>query len=400
MFFGLLFVSAMRCISWQFLAVVPLIKQVKTLNMVCPQQLGSGRACHIPASYSSSCTAATAIPSPIFSSDICGLRPQYSTVDRFRSSGRLGVINVQKANPKCSVYHSSKTQETSYQEINSKVMDTRTGSLDSADLLKFLNSDAVLKRLTTEEAFLEFLSNELAYVDVQPGMVINCNVKTSKFGNSNYANQYIIDKVLDHPESGFFSFVLVPFKSKRNKQHLLITRGTSYIKSPGMLSKAASNGFYTMDMDITGVAYQYAMWDIFKETIISALSSYDASFTLSGHSLGGVLSARILEILYHNDRNLFEKANVRMFGAPVLARGTVPNIGDKLISFINNRDMLISFPNPLHVTEFKTVKRKIPAVNKNPTQFVKNQMSYHKYAPYIVECLTGDSVEFELINFE
>jgi hypothetical protein len=113
---------------------------------------------------------------------------------------------------------------------------------------------------------------------------------------------------MDHPESGFFSFILRPRDGNTLFNYLLVTRGTSHKLPPGYAS-----GLFTMDLDGKGIAYQYAMWDSFKSTMLQVLSNYDASFTLVGHSLGGILSARILEILYHH--NIIKYRHIRQIAS-------------------------------------------------------------------------------------
>ena len=320
-----------------------------------------------------------------------------TNIERVCTLGRMGNIVVNSIQSESeSLFKNEKILSTTMDEIKIEISKARMGRITMNELLAFINSPAVIGQMTTEEAFLELLSTHLAYLNFEPGMIINCNILSSKYGTSNYAKSYKVEKVFSHSDSGFYSFLLVPCKSDGTSQHILITRGTVFTKSPNM--KSSANGI-PLNLDVDGIGYNFAIWEDFQNTMIQELKYYDAPFTLTGHSLGAILSARILELAYSKIPDLFDQSNVRMFNAPVLELNTVQHIKNKVISFRNDKDKLVMFPNPFHSTEFKTVSRIIPEIKSNPSTFLKTQLLYHKYSPFVIECLGGEQAEVKLINF-
>ena len=250
-------------------------------------------------------------------------------------------------------------------------MQTRLDNLSLDSLFAYLNKQ-VMPHLG-HDAVVDLLSYELAYVDVKPGYILNI------YENDNVI-PYKISTVIDH-QSGFFAFNLE--STVEGYKNYFVCRGTSYIQSPSMAERNVASGFFTLDNDWKGIALSFSQYPLFIKLIKSALCEKLEEYMFIGHSLGGILSARILEIL--KDCALFEKSTAKMFNAPYLEADSVPSAFDKIVSITNDKDILTLFPN-LKRSEIPTEIRKIPKVRKS---VIAAAIYYHKFSLLLSQALNN-----------
>ena len=308
----------------------------------------------------------------------------YSSIEMYRwyFGGCLGDFNSKLAvHPK---FLSSKVKMSSYANLVDFQIKVRDGLSTINELMAFVNSDAIIGKLTTNEAYLEFLS-EMAYLDLTPGLVFNCNINSSILsGNyfSRYPMQYIVQESISHDNSGFYSFLLVPFNVSNPMiyKHIMVTRGTKLVLNKGTPSYASSG--FPLNFDYAGIAVRFAMWPNFKGLLYKTLYKYKkVPFIFCGHSLGAILSVRIMNNVFEIFPSLFHSSRVFMFNSPVVHLYTIPHVRiypEVVVNVLTYND-LVQF-TPITASQpkiFKTVMRYVEDMDG-----FKNSMNLHMMGPF------------------
>eukprot|EP00835_Amoeboradix_gromovi_P005116 NODE_452_length_8270_cov_0.487823.p1 type:complete len:465 gc:universal NODE_452_length_8270_cov_0.487823:4444-3050(-) len=321
---------------------------------------------------------------------------------RFATNGKIGEFEIEEL--RNTRDHASDMETLSFADLGDFSKNARKGNMEMEKYLEHINSPSIIGKLTTEESFTEFLATNLAYVDVEPGMVIQCNVDSSSITDSKivgYASKYIVTRLMRHDHAGFFSFILEPFLPRERAYYktFVVTRGTALSMTKKETVRGSCNGALPLDLDKDGVAYNFMHWQKFKKNAYEFLHNLDNRIVVfTGHSLGGVVSHRLLDFAGEALPALFKDSYSYGFNAPKIDMASVPHLAlnkHKVINYINRGDLVSNYPfHRRH--EFLTFIRNIKSVK---FQWTNRLYFNHVFTPLTHSALSGEVFNnFEILN--
>ena len=288
------------------------------------------------------------------------------TAEKLAVFGAIGEYEIQiKSNQQQVNYFHLNEEDPDYKEVDYKELLDRikiVKDINNIDeFMAIVNSPAIIRKLTSTDAWLEFLAVHLAYVDMVPGLIIE-NPVLKRNGDPFWCEHYIITRTMTNHYNGFFSFLLQPYNcNNKDAPSIVVPRGTYIYQSLQSRIKDTCSGIF-MNVDPYGVAYSVAQSATFKDGMAEFLNGIKGPIIFTGHSLGGALSLRML-----NDASddMFRLSRAVIFNSPGVAN--IPKLEEhwtKIKEYITVGDIVSLYPFRFK-RQHKTISREC-LVDTNP----------------------------------
>ena len=167
-----------------------------------------------------------------------------------------------------------------------------------------------------------------------------------------------------------------------------------------MMERKASTGF-PLNLDYRGIALTFSEWPIFREMLVKVFTKYKLSdFVFCGHSLGAILSLRIMDYFKKAFPYIFENSLVYMFNSPVISSSSIPNVSNvpkQVINVHTDNDLVQNAP---FFTKEPEGFVKLMRVNEKLHIFavISNALVIHKIAPLTKSSIEGEDLRFHITH--